>query len=221
MTGWKGVLFDLDGTLADTLELTLRSFRYTMRTHLGRQPPISSFMASMGKPLPVQMRDYARDEVERLAMLDTFASFQGTVHDEMVAPFPGAVATVRALREQGARVGIVTSKGNRIGQRTMEACALHNEIEIVVFGNEVAHPKPHPEPVFKALDALGLSEDAASVLFVGDSPHDIRAGRSAGTKTAAVTWGSMDQGALAAEQPDFFIEGLSDILGLTPLSPSG
>ncbi len=221
MTGWKGVLFDLDGTLADTLELTLRSFRYTMRTHLGRQPPISSFMASMGKPLPVQMRDYARDEAERLAMLDTFASFQGTVHDEMVAPFPGAVATVRVLREQGARVGIVTSKGNRIGRRTMEACALHNEIEIVVFGNEVAHPKPHPEPVFKALDALGLSEDPASVLFVGDSPHDIRAGRSAGTKTAAVTWGPMDQAALAAEQPDFFIERLSDIVGLTPLSPSG
>ena len=70
MTIWKGVLFDLDGTLADTLDLTLRCFRHAMSVHLESQPPIDAFMASMGRPLPLQMSDYARSEEERLAMLD-------------------------------------------------------------------------------------------------------------------------------------------------------
>ena len=67
MTRWRGVLFDLDGTLADTLDLILRSFRYTMRRHLGTEPRTDAFLASLGKPLPVQLRDYARSEPERLA----------------------------------------------------------------------------------------------------------------------------------------------------------
>ena len=216
MTIWKGVLFDLDGTLADTLDLTLRCFRYAMNAHLKKQPPINAFMASMGRPLPLQMSDYARSEAERLAMLDTFVSYQDKVHDAMVEPFSGAVSTLRALRKQGSRVGIVTSKGHRIGRRTIEVCGLDKEIEFVVFGNEVEQPKPHPEAVFKALEALGLSDESSSVLFVGDSPHDIRAGRSAGTKTAAVTWGGLDRKTLVAENPDFFIDTLGEILKLDP-----
>ena len=216
MTIWKGVLFDLDGTLADTLDLTLRCFRHAMSVHLEKQPPIDAFMASMGRPLPLQMSDYARSEEERLAMLDTFVSYQDKVHDAMVKPFAGAASTLRALRKQGSRVGIVTSKGHRIGCRTIEVCGLVNEIEFVVFGNEVEQPKPHPEAVFKALEALGLSDEPSSVLFVGDSPHDIRAGRSAGTRTAAVTWGGVDRSALSVENPDFFIDTLGEILKLDP-----
>ena len=213
---WRGVLFDLDGTLADTLALILRSFRYTMRQHLGTEPSTDAFLASMGKPLPIQLYDYARSEAERLAMRDTYVAYQRSIHDEMVTAFPGAVSTLRTLRERGSRVGIVTSKGHRIGRRTLEVCGLSDEFEYVVFGDEVEQAKPHPEPVLKALDALGLSDDPASVLFVGDSPHDIRAGRSAGTKTAAVGWAPIDRRVLEAEQPDFFVHHLKDVLAVTP-----
>ena len=218
---WRGVLFDLDGTLADTLDLILTSFRYTMRHHLGTEPPTDAFLASMGKPLPIQLHDYARSEAERLAMRDTYVEYQRSIHDEMVTSFPGAVSTLRALRQRGTRVGIVTSKGHRIGRRTLEVCGLSDEVEYVVFGDQVEHAKPHPEPVLKALDALGLSDDPASVLFVGDSPHDVRAGRSAGTKTAAVGWAPIDRRVLEAEQPDFFVQRLKDVLAVTPSATSG
>ncbi|MCH1570218.1 MAG: HAD-IA family hydrolase [Longimicrobiales bacterium] len=213
---WRGVLFDLDGTLADTLDLILQSFRYTMRQHLGSDPSTDAFLASMGKPLPIQLYDYARSETERLAMRDTYVAYQRRIHDEMVTSFPGAVSVVRTLRQRGTRVGIVTSKGHRIGRRTIEVCGLHDDIEHVVFGDQVEQPKPHPEPVLKALDALSLSDDPGSVLFVGDSPHDVRAGRLAGTKTAAVGWGPIDRRVLEAEQPDFFVHDLKDVLAVTP-----
>ena len=218
---WRGVLFDLDGTLADTFDLILRSFRFTMKQHLGTEPPTDAFIASMGKPLPIQLHDYARSEEERLAMRDTYVAYQRSIHDEMVKPFPGALSTLRALRARDLRVGVVTSKGHRIGRRTLEVCGLSDEVEYVVFGDQVERAKPSPEPVLRALDALDLAEQPGSVLFVGDSPHDVRAGRSAGTKTAAVRWAPVDRRVLEAEQPDFFLRRLEDVLAVTSSVSSG
>ncbi len=107
---WSGVLFDLDGTLADTVELILRSFRHTMERHLDEIPPESRFLETIGKPLPVQLRDFARSEEERVAMLETYVAFQRAHHDDMVKPFPGALDVVDELRARDVRVGIVTAR---------------------------------------------------------------------------------------------------------------
>ena len=213
---WSGVLFDLDGTLADTVDLILMSFRHTMVRHLGAAPPDDAFLAGIGKPLPVQLEDFARDEEERLAMLETYVSFQRSVHDEMVRPFPGALDVLRELVSRGIRVGVVTSKGHRIAARTIEMCGLADPLEIVVCGDQVERGKPDPEPVRKALTALSLDERPEEVLFVGDSPHDLRAGRAAGTWTAGVGWGPIDRRVLEAESPDFLVERMAELLELRP-----
>jgi pyrophosphatase PpaX len=213
---WRGVLFDLDGTLADTVELILRSFRHTMEQHLDEVPPESRFLETIGKPLPVQLRDFARSEEERLAMLETYVAFQRTHHDDMVKPFPGALEVVDELRAREVRVGIVTSKGHRIAARTLDVCGLQERVEFVVCGDQVENGKPHPEPVLKALAALKIDDVPDRVLFVGDSPHDMRAGRDAGTRTAAVGWGPLDRRILRAESPDFFLNRMEDLLRVTP-----
>lgn len=215
-TGWSGVLFDLDGTLADTVELILMSFRHTMEAHLGEAPPEDRFLASIGQPLPVQLGDFARDEAERLSMLETYVAFQSGIHDEMVRPFPGAIEVLDSLRAGGVPVGIVTSKGHRIGRRTLEVCGLADRIDYVIFGDQVTRGKPDPEPVLRAMGDLGIDASPGSVVFVGDSPHDLRAGRLAGTRTAAVGWGPLDRRVLEAEAPDYFLDRMEDILGLTP-----
>jgi pyrophosphatase PpaX len=213
---WRGVLFDLDGTLADTVELILLSFRHTMETHLGEVPPESRFLETIGTPLPVQLLDFARDEAQRLAMLETYVAFQGARHDDMVRAFPGAVDVIAALRARGTRVGVVTSKGRNIARRTLAACGLEGSLDYLVCGDEVERGKPDPEPVLRALDALELGSRASEVVFVGDSPHDLRAGRRAGTQTAAVGWGPIDRRVLEAEAPNFFLERMEDVLQIVP-----
>jgi len=187
-----------------------------MREHLGGTPPDAHFLKTIGKPLPVQLADFARSEKERLAMLETYVVYQRSLHDEMVQPFPGAHSVMAELRARGTRVGIVTSKGHRIARRTMDVCGLHESVEFVVCGDEVKQGKPHPEPVLKAMAALDVEHRPDRVLFVGDSPHDLVAGKAAGTRTAAVGWGPIDRRVLRAESPDFFLGRMEDLLGLTP-----
>jgi pyrophosphatase PpaX len=213
---WRGVLFDLDGTLADTVDLILQSFRHTMAEHLDEVPPDHRFLEGIGKPLPVQLRDFANGDEQWEAMRQTYIAFQSSRHDDMVRPFPGARSMIEVLRSRGVRVGIVTSKGHRIARRTLEVCGLYDVVEFVVCGDEVKQGKPHPEPVFKAMDALEIGGEPKRVLFVGDSPHDLRAGKSAGVKTAAVGWGPLDRRVLRAEAPDFFLDRLEDLLRIAP-----
>lgn len=214
--GWSGVLFDLDGTLADTVELILRSYRHTMQTHLGAALPDERWLATMGTPLRAQLLDFARDEAEAAAMLETYTVFQRGVHDEMVRPFPGATSVLAQLRARGVRLGVVTSKRNEVARRTMEVCGIWDAFEVVVGADDVRVGKPDPEPVHRALDALGLAGRATEVVVVGDSPFDLRAGRAAGTRTAAVSWGAFARPLLEAEAPDYFLESLEELLAITP-----
>jgi pyrophosphatase PpaX len=209
---WKGVLFDLDGTLADTVPLILMSYRHTMGVHLGEAPADERWLSTMGMPLRDQLAAFARSPAEAEAMLETYTKFQRRVHDEMVSPFPGACEVLGALRGRGTRVGIVTSKREEVARRTLSVCGLDAEVEVLVCAEDVTHGKPDPEAVRLALRALDLTRSAAETLFVGDSPFDLRAGRAAGTRTAAVCWGACTRDTLVAESPDYVLERLDDLL---------
>ena len=71
---WAAVLFDLDGTLADTTELILRCYRHTMHVHLGHAPPDRRWTAGMGTPLREQLKEFARDAEEEARMADTYST---------------------------------------------------------------------------------------------------------------------------------------------------
>ena len=216
---WAAVLFDLDGTLADTEELILRCFRHTMRIHLGEVPDDSAWLAGFGIPLREQIRNFARSEEECADMLATYVAFQHSVHDEMVSPFPGAAEVLTALRSEGVPVGVVTSKRSGMARRTLERCGLDGMYDALVGADDVVRAKPDPEPVQKALVLLGLADGAGHTLFVGDSPFDIRAGRAAGTYTAVALWGSFGRELLQEEGADFHVERLMDVLTLRPDGP--
>jgi pyrophosphatase PpaX len=213
---WAAVLFDLDGTLADTVELILRCYRHTMRTHLGRELPDERWLATIGTPLRDQLRDFARDDDEAALMLDTYVTYQRGIHDQLVRPFPGALEAVHGLQERGTPVAVVTSKRREMALRTISRCGLADEYDVLVTADDVTRGKPDPEPVRLALERLGLSDEAPRSLMVGDSPWDLRSGRSAGTRTAAALWGPYERSALEAEAPDFWLEELKGVLRVEP-----
>lgn len=219
--GWAAVLFDLDGTLADTVPLILACYRHTMRTHLGRELPDEEWLRTIGTPVRAQLWAFARTDDEHAAMLETYVTFQRAQRDEGLKAYPGARRVVRRLAGSGAGLAVVTSKGREMALRTLERCGLADLFSVLVSADDVALAKPDPEPVMRALDALDLTGRGEDVLFVGDSPYDVTAGRRAGVRTAAALWGPFERAELELAEPHHFVTRLDDLLALSPAGREG
>lgn len=220
---WRTVLFDLDGTLADTVDLILRSFRHTMETHLGEAPPDALWLETIGRPLRDSLRVFARSPEEVLRMTETYVTFQRARHDDLVGHYRGVPELLEGLAGAGIPMAVVTSKRREMALRTLDRCGLLPYFEHVVCADEVERGKPHPEPVHLAMTRLGVSA-GPEVLFVGDSVFDMRAGRAAGVSTGAALWGPIDREVLAVENPDHWLGRPLDVLDLvwpSRTAPSG
>ena len=202
-------LFDLDGTLIDSVDLILRSYRHTMRRHRGHEPSDDVWMQGLGTPLWVQFRQFSDDPAEIEAMVATYREYNLAHHDEMVRPYQGVVEAVRSLHRGANVLGLVTSKMRSGAVRGLRIAGLEDAFDVIVGSDEVTHPKPHPEPVLIALERLGAPPESA--VFIGDSRHDLECGRAAGVKTAAVLWGPFDRAHLADLEPDYWLERPADL----------
>ena len=199
-------LFDLDGTLIDSIDLILRSYRHTMRVHRSGEPlpPDDVWMKGLGTPLRVQFRHWTDDATEIDAMVATYREYNLAHHDTLARPYDGVTDAVLALHARGPRLGLVTSKFVGGAERGLKLVGLDRAFEIIVGADSVTHPKPHPEPVLKALELLDAAPERT--VFIGDSRHDLECGRAAGVKTAAVLWGPFNRSHLEDLAPDFWLE---------------
>ncbi len=208
---FRTIVFDLDGTLIDSEELILASFRHTMRTHLGEAPPDESWRKTIGRPLVVQVRDFARSDAEAEAMIRTYTEHNLSEHDRLVRPFEGIREALEELRRSGRKLAIATSKRRTATKMGLAACGLPEDwFASIVTADDVTRYKPDPEPVLRALSKSGETRTDRAV-YVGDSVHDMRSGRAAGVCTAAVLWGPNDRVALSPESPDLWIERPGEI----------
>ena len=206
------VLFDLDGTLIDSVRLILDSYHHTLACH-GQEPrPDNFWLAGLGTPLRVQFRQWAEDPARLEAMIGTYREYNLTHHDTRVTAYPGVVEMVRAIRRKGYRTGLVTSKNTPGALRGLRLIGIEEEIELIIGADDVENPKPHPEPVTLALARLGVA--ASSAVYVGDSIHDMESGRAAGVETAAVLWGPFGRAHLEGTAPDHWLETPADLLRL-------
>jgi len=196
-------LFDLDGTLLDSVDLILRAYRTTVEAHLGFSPPESQILERLGMPLETQLAAFTSDPAEIAAMRATYREYYLRNHDQSVREFPGAREAVRTLKERGARLGVVTSKKRSGTLRGLTICGFDGLFEAIVTAEDVDRHKPDPTPVLRALELLEV--EARSAVFVGDSPHDLVAGRAAGVDTAAVLWGPFPREALEPHEPDYWL----------------
>ncbi len=205
------LLFDLDGTLVDTVELILSSMRAAFQGHPGRRPTDAEWIAGMGKPLRVQLGEFvAPGELE--AVVDRYRTHQQANHDRMTRAFEGSVETVSRLKARGHPVGIVTSKFKKPAERTLAHVGLLPFVDVVVAADTVLRPKPDPEPVLRALE--GLSRPPGEALFLGDSPHDVAAGNAAGAITVAALWGACSRACLEPAAPRHWLESIRDLPAL-------
>ena len=213
MPGFSTYLFDLDGTLIDSIELIMSSFRHTMRTHLGTVPPDAEWRAGFGTPLRPQLARYAKDADEVAEMAATYRAHNREHHDRLVKPYAGIHEMLTRLTDEGATLGIVTSKNRTATRQGLRHCALDRFFEVLVTSDDVTEHKPRPAPVLAALSRLDAS--TTRTVFVGDSPFDCMAGKAAGVSTAAVLWGPFAREMLEPHTPDFWLERPDQILSLS------
>jgi pyrophosphatase PpaX len=204
-------LFDLDGTIIDSIELILRSYRHTMALHRCNEPmpPDDLWIKGLGTPLWAQFGQITDDKEEIERMVQTYRTYNLTHHDALVKPYEGVVDEIRRLKQYGKKLGLVTSKLRDGAMRGLRISGLDQAFDIVLGCDDVTHSKPHPEPVLKAIDELATPSE--STVFVGDSRHDMESGRAAGVKTAAVLWGPFDRSDLEDLAPDYWLEKPEDL----------
>ncbi len=207
----KGVLFDLDGTLLDTSELIVESFRYTFKQHCNYDISVSEVHDFFGKSLRLAMETLGKDKADEL--IDTYREHNAKYHDEKIAIFPEVAETIKTMYDNGIKLAVVTSKTKKTALRGLKLFGLESYFSTVIGINECINPKPHPEPVNIALQELKLAPEVC--LMVGDSPADIMSGKQAGVKTVAVKWTQLDWLKLQEQEPDYVLQKMSDILKIS------
>lgn len=207
------LLFDLDGTLVDSVDLILTSFRHAFRTHLGEAPPDESWIAGIGTPLATQIGSLVPDDPQlALDIAATYRAYQREHHDALLREFDGVRDTLALLHGLGHPTALVTSKMGDMAHRALTFTRLADLLDVVISADICARHKPDPEPVHMALRALDYPPDDA--FFVGDSPHDIVAGNAAGVITVAALWGPFSRETLEKARPSHLIEHIRDLPAL-------
>jgi pyrophosphatase PpaX len=202
------LLFDLDGTLLDTIDLLLDCLQHAFAGR-ERVPSRAEWTAGIGTPLRSQLRDWGVAEHDLEQVVGRYREHQDAHLERMTRVFPGSHEVLQWARAEGYKLGVVTSKGRGMTDRSLRHVGLADAFDVVVAADDTTRHKPDPEPVRHALAQLGIAP--AHALFVGDSTHDMHAGRAAGTATGAALWGPFPREALAATHPTHWLHTLGDV----------
>nr|WP_136066751.1 phosphoglycolate phosphatase [Halomonas sp. EAR18] len=217
LDGIRLVVFDLDGTLIDSVPDLTRAVDSVLAAQ--RLPPAGE----------ARVRDWvgngARKLVER-ALTDALGAAEASrrledAHRDFLAAYaeapcvatrlyPGAREALEGLKARGMRLALVTNKPHAFIAPILEALALDGLFDMTLGGDSLASKKPDPAPLLHVAEALGVAPQAA--LMVGDSRHDIEAGRRAGFRTLAVPYGYNHGEPVADAGPDGLVESLTELV---------
>jgi pyrophosphatase PpaX len=206
---YRVVLFDLDGTLVDSIELIVRAAQHAFGATLGRVPAREEIMAGIGKPLMTQFGTYAESREQLDALIQSYRTYQLAHHDDLTRPYDGVVDAVRWLSDEGRALGVVTSKIEPLAHRALSHVGLDPFFDLVVGIESTTRHKPDPEPLLFAMEQLDADPD--ETVYVGDSPFDLQAARAARVASIAVTWGAFHESSLLAERPTLVVRSAAEL----------
>lgn len=205
------VLFDLDGTIIDSIGLLLACMNHTFEGRDPR-PTEAEWIAGLGTPLPEQMTPFITSEEDRQQLIQRYRDFQHEHHDRLMATYPGVAETLADLKDRGHPMGVVTSKGNAMMDRGLRYIGADKYMRVAIGFDSCSIHKPDPFPVLLAVGKLGYTPSES--VFVGDSPHDIKAGNAAGVTTVAALWGPFAREMLEPYKPSYFLDDISGLPAL-------
>lgn len=207
----KAILFDFDGTLADTAEGILLTMRQTL-IEMGRPVPSDdAIKQTIGLPLATSVKllgGFDDEETER--GVETYRTLFPTFELEHITMFPEVPEILKLLKNKGLRFAICTSRGIGSLTRILSRYGLWELFETVVSASDNLPSKPAPDMVNVLLDRMGLTPDEAIV--VGDTTFDVGMGNAAGCRTVAVTYGNHNRSQLLSADPDLIIDSFAELV---------
>jgi phosphoglycolate phosphatase len=207
------ILCDLDGTLVDSRRDIAVAFQHAWQTVVGVTPPTAAAIAQhIGKPLAVMLSDLGGvlSPPQLSTFLTVYRQTYATQDASLTQPYPGVVTTLLALST--FTLGIVTTKEQAQAEIVLRRLGLTPFFQHIQGGTPGLRLKPAPDTLLSALGALHCAP--AHALMVGDTPADIQAGKAAGTRTCAVTYGFGTREALSQCAPDYVIDTFSELVTL-------
>ncbi|HVT11555.1 MAG TPA: HAD hydrolase-like protein [Fimbriimonadaceae bacterium] len=206
LANFEAVLFDVDGTLVDSLEMIIPGLGDAIEKFAGVRPSDEEIKSIVGLPMRTQFERYlgkspSDDQLDE--MIDySIARFEAYVDRETV--FEPAVAVMRLCKSMDMATSLVTSKSAKELALFMKRFSGAEAVDATVCASEVRHPKPAPDSALLAVEKLRVTPGQA--VLIGDSIYDLRCARAAGIANVAVGYGAATSDALLAEAPDLFIE---------------
>ena len=207
-------IFDLDGTLLDTITDLAASCNYALRTHGMPEHSVDDVRRFVGNGVRKLMERAIPHGVENPDFESTFATFRAHyMHHSLdtTQPYPGIPEVLADLKARGCRLAVVS---NKMMAATVELCRhfFPDTIEVAIGEHEAEgiRKKPAPDTVFAALRELGVEKDRA--VYVGDSDVDVQTAANSGLPCISVLWGFRDRDFLIQHGAKTFISAPSELL---------
>lgn len=205
----KTILFDLDGTLIQSPKIILEAFKQTFATYLKdvilEDKELSNFL---GQTLWQTFGSYTDDK----ELIDKLVEHYRKVSNQMIElgleAYPHAKQTIKYLKGEGCKIGVVTSKLNDVATYHLKLTDLLEDIDLLVGYDDCEKHKPHPDPLLKAIELLDSTKE--DTIYVGDHENDIKAAKNAGIASCAVTYSNRLKEMLL-EQPEYVIDELDNL----------
>lgn len=210
----KAILFDFDGTLAETNTLIFKCMEKTFLELFGKCTK-EQILDCIGPPLLVKGKELYPENPEHF--VNTYRKYQLKYHDDMITAYPNIIDMLQQLKNKNLKLAIVTSKKKDMFLRGLRKLEMEKYFEVFVAEEDVKNHKPHPEPINLALEKLNILPSEA--LMVGDNWQDVVSAQKALVKCAVVGWSIKGLDFLKEYNPDFVMIEAFDILNIIEKFP--
>ena len=215
---WPVVVFDLDGTLVDTISLIVASYQHTFTTVLGAREDEARIRGWIGQPLIRAFLEVCPERADELYA--TYLEWNHANTERLIRRYAGVEAMLSELVSAGVRVAVATSKLREPAQTALRLAGLEHHVAVLVTIEDTDRHKPDPQPLLRALERLDWA--AADAVYVGDAVVDVEAARNAGMAAIGVTWGAGSREAVVGAQPEVVADTVAQLLeALLPARAAG
>jgi phosphoglycolate phosphatase len=206
------ILFDLDGTVIDSTEPIITSFQHAFLTRLNEPPAREKILSQIGHPLDMMFENL---NVPKDRVWDFVATYKEKYREISFAGTFLLDGVKNAIEEASefATLGVVTTKTSKYSTELLEYLEVMHYFKVLIGREDVVNPKPHPEPILKAIEALDPTHDKSKIWMIGDTLMDVESAKAAGINHVAVTTGYAPEAVLDICS-DYCVDSLIDAVAL-------